>query len=377
MSTSHEKKAFLPTFGNKPDPLIGRETVILELEEGLRNPPGYPTRASLIIGPRGMGKTALLLELGDRAKQNGFITAQVVASGDMNNDILQLLQKNGEQYIRDSKRQVAGVSASALGFSVGLTFNKETQENYGFRVKLELLCEALEAHDKGILILVDEVQSSSSDMRELATTYQHLVGLGKNIAISMAGLPHAISSVLNDDVLTFLNRAHRVELGPLSFVHVKEYYSEVLNEKGISFTAEQVEKLSRASEGYPYLFQLIGYNLLKILGNKNSLTDDFIDSTIEISNSALVDSVFSPTLKSLSEMDIAFLKAMTADEGASSIADIEQRLDIDNSYSQRYRSRLISAGVLSSPQRGKLEFTLPYLKEYLKELDEDRPIPFP
>ena len=38
-------------------------------------------------------------------------------------------------------------------------------------------------------------------MRVLTTAYQHLVGEGRNVAIAMAGLPHAVSSVLNDEFI--------------------------------------------------------------------------------------------------------------------------------------------------------------------------------
>jgi hypothetical protein len=34
----------------------------------------------------------------------------------------------------------------------------------------------------------------------LISAYQHLVGEGKNVIIAMAGLPHAISDILNDEV---------------------------------------------------------------------------------------------------------------------------------------------------------------------------------
>ena len=74
-------------------------------------------------------------------------------------------------------------------------------------------------------------------MRVFATTYQHLVGEGLNIAVAMAGLPNAISSVLNDKILTFLNRACKVDLNPLQIADVNACYAKALSDHAIEFDA--------------------------------------------------------------------------------------------------------------------------------------------
>jgi len=60
---------FQPTFGNRPERYIGRDDVIERFISGLREPVGSRNRCTLFLGQRGMGKTALLLELSDRAKE--------------------------------------------------------------------------------------------------------------------------------------------------------------------------------------------------------------------------------------------------------------------------------------------------------------------
>jgi hypothetical protein len=358
---------FLPTFGNKPLILIGREGVLQHLEDGLHGVPGYPSRASLIIGQRGTGKTALLLELSERAERADFVTAHVIANERMNQDILQTIQTRGAKVIKKTRAKVSGITAGAIGFSFGLTFNETTDSNFGFRVKMELLCDELAKYKKGVFILVDEVLSTSAEMRELASTYQHLVGDGKNVGIAMAGLPQAISSVLNDDILTFLNRAYRIELGPLNEEAIRQFYYKTLRERSKRISPELLSRLSEATDGYPFLFQLIGFNLLNYLGNETSVTDDIVSMTVADSKAALVSSVYAPVLKPLSDNDMKFLYAMSEDEGVSKIADIQNRLEKPNSQIQTYRLRLIAAGVIASPRRGELEVCIPYLKEYLRE----------
>ena len=48
----------------------------------------------------------------------------------------------------------------------------------------------------------------------------------------MAGLPSSISSVLNDDVLTFLNRANKVYLEPLPYGETSAAYASEFARQG-------------------------------------------------------------------------------------------------------------------------------------------------
>ena len=124
---------FQPTFGNRPDQYIGRDGVIEQFMAGLQEPVGSRNRCTLFFGQRGMGKTALLLELSDRAVKAGYVVARVTAHEGMPKAIIEQFQLNGLQYFKDDKRKLKGVSAGALGFSFGLTFSEAAERQYGFR----------------------------------------------------------------------------------------------------------------------------------------------------------------------------------------------------------------------------------------------------
>lgn len=49
------KPVFRPSFGNKPDKLVGRAEIIETITEGLEKYPGSFERATLLVGQRGMG----------------------------------------------------------------------------------------------------------------------------------------------------------------------------------------------------------------------------------------------------------------------------------------------------------------------------------
>ena len=83
---------FQPTFGNRPEQYIGRDGVIGQFMAGLKEPIGSRNRCTLFLGQRGMGKTALLLELSDRASKEGYVVARVTAHEGMSQAIIEQFQ---------------------------------------------------------------------------------------------------------------------------------------------------------------------------------------------------------------------------------------------------------------------------------------------
>ena len=356
---------FQPTFGNRPVQYIGRDGVIEQFMEGLSEPVGSRNRCTLFLGQRGMGKTALLLELSDRASNAGYVVARVTAHEGMPKAIIEQFQLNGSQYFKDEKRKVSGMTAGVLGFSFGLTFSDAAERQYGFRSKMSLLCDRLAEKDKGALILIDEVRTSAA-MREVASAYQELVGDGKNIAIAMAGLPHAVSSVLNDQVLTFLNRATRVELGLISPNLIRAYYERAFREIGIKISDDLLDRAALATRGFPYLMQLIGYYVMQYTEEGGTVDATIMDKAERSAMGDMENNVFKPILNPLSDNDKVFLKAMARQGEAASTAKLHAALGKTGPALQPYRKRLLDAGVIEAPRRGELVFAVPYLAEYLR-----------
>ena len=203
-------------------------------------------------------------------------------------------------------------------------------------------------------------------MRIFATTYQHLVGDGMNIAIAMAGLPNAISSILNDKILTFLNRAAKVILNPLQIADISACFAQALRDLDIDYDSKTLDIAARETDGYPYLFQLIGFHMLKFLGSENILTAKEVELAVSYSKKALASDVLLPCLNPMSAEDKRFLNAMALDIGECKISDIRSRLHVGKSHVQTYRRRLIDAGLIHSSSRGIVAFSIPYLGQYLR-----------
>jgi len=355
---------FQPTFGNRPNQYIGRDDVIEQFMQGLREPIGSRNRCTLFLGQRGMGKTALLLELSDRAAKEDFVVARVTAYEGMPKAIIEQLQLNGSPFFNDDRKKVAGFNAGVLGFSFGLTFSEAAERQYGFRSKMSLLCDRLAEKGKGALILIDEVCSSAA-MREVASAYQELVGDGKNVAIAMAGLPHAVSAVLNDRVLTFLNRATKVNLGLISTNLIRAYYDRVFGTLDLRASDDILDRAAISTRGFPYLMQLIGYYLIQFTQNDGIISDKVLEKAEKAATKDLEDNVFKPILAPLSDNDRFFLKAMARCGEDITTAKLQSGLGNKRGALQTYRKRLLETGVIETPRRGELVFAVPYLADYL------------
>ncbi|MDR2587770.1 MAG: hypothetical protein LBC23_05880 [Coriobacteriales bacterium] len=61
----------------------------------------------------------------------------------------------------------------------------------------------------------------------------------------------------------------------------------------------------------------------------------------------MIDSVFNTILTPLSEKDKEFLRAMSKDGTISKMSDVAQRMKVSQPYAQKYRRRLIAAGVMN------------------------------
>lgn len=357
---------FRPSFGNKPDSVIGREDVLAAFASCFDGYPGTRERAMLIIGQRGMGKTALLLEAVDLAISHGFVPVRTTCGPAMLENILDGIQRAGEAVLNEKRPPVKGFNAGALGFSFGLTFTDEVRKSYGFRTKLEMMCDRLGEMGKGVAVLVDEVRADSEPMQQLATAYQELAGEGKNIAIVMAGLPAVVSEVLDEATLTFLNRATKIELGPIAIGPVRAYYASAFKRANRIIGGKVLDAAAVSTEGFPYLLQLIGYYLMELSLEEEPITEATLDEALRLAERDMDENVFRAMIRPLSRADVDFLRAMAHDDGPTKVADLEKRLDVSQGHVQSYRKRLLEAGVIVSPRRGELEFVVPRLAHYLR-----------
>lgn len=117
----------------------------------------------------------------------------------------------------------------------------------------------------------------------------------------------------------------------------------------------------------PYMLQLVGYRAWDCHADNPEISYGDVAEGIALARHQLVSSVFESTYQELSDRDLAFLRAMLADQGESGTADIAARMGKTPGYVSTYRRRMVQAGIIGVRRRGYVGFDLPFFKEFLEE----------
>jgi hypothetical protein len=360
---------FNPQFGKRPDQFIGRELIVNDFLQSLldRND---PHRTTIITGIRGSGKTAILSDVHASLSADKYLVIDVTAHDGMLLEILDEFTRGSKKnnWLSSSFAGVQGFSAGALGFSLGIT-RKGDNGQHGFRFMLSELLDNLKDKKIKTVFLIDEVHNETPEIREFAITYQHLVREDYDVSLLMAGLPSSINDVLNDRILTFLRRAHRVELENIDSLAVEISYDEAFAQARRSFSENALFDAAKATKGYPYLIQLLGFYLFS--SGKELIDNKLVEQSLALSKIELFKNVHDMLMQELSARDRDFLFAMATEGEPSSFSTIREQLGVTPGYASKYRERLIVAGMIKAAGHGKLIFAPPYMREYLiKKLAE-------
>lgn len=346
---------FKPTAGMNPPELIGRDMVLADFEEALDNGPGAPDRLMRISGVRGVGKTVLLNALGDVARSRGFQVIDVASNSGFCNRILNALR-------RQMELSSVSISPAVFGVNLGAVEISKSATQIG---------EAMFAASKhgGLLVTLDEVQDAPIDeLRELGNEIQLLIRQGANVAFAFAGLPASVDGVVVDEALTFLQRAKHVELARLSDFEVGESFEETMRRAGKSIKPGQADKLVRAAVGYPFMVQLVGYYVWQSAARRgsNSIADGDIEKGVRVARASFDSMVIEPALRRLSPMQEKYLRALArCGRGPSESGEVAALMGLSSRDVGSYRKRLIDAALIEPCGYGKVDFAIPYMREYL------------
>lgn len=358
---------FKPSAGSSPPELIGREASLERIREGVQDGPGAPGRVSLFSGARGIGKTVMLNEVEGAYLADGWLRVRLTATpsmlGQLQADVRRLIAEQSP----GAKRRLTGVSAGGVGVDWE---NTDETRPADLRNDVEELLDLL-APDRGLLVTIDEVHGGERDqLREVAALSQHMVRDDRQFALAMAGLPSSVSNLLSDHVLTFLRRADRHDLKALAVDDVEDALRHTVSSSGRRLDRAEARTAAEATAGYPFLVQLVGYYSWRA-GDGSRITPTNVDEGIRTARRRLRELVHATALNDLSDVDREFLVAMAEDDGPSRVADLAKRLGQSPQYINGYRGRLVAAGVIEAPARGRVDFAIPYLRDTLRQPGAD------
>ncbi len=355
---------FRPTAGATPPDLIGRGGVLDEFAYGLRIGSGAPGLLTIFTGARGIGKTVMLGAAEDLAMDNGWAVVSETATGGFVGRIgesMRLLTDN----LGDGPTGRRITALAVAGFSVTTQLAPEAQVDW--RTRGAALLRLLAERGTGLVITVDEIHAADrAELSRLAADVQHFIREGLPIGLIFAGLPAAVSDLLNEGVATFLRRADRIDLHAASISEVERSFAETFAEAGITLSPEHTGEAAAATGGYPFLIQLVGYYLWQEAEQAaDSLDGAAVARAVGAARRRNERVVIEAALSTTSGRDRDFLRAMVEDSGPSSTADIGARTGMRPNAVGNYRTRLIDAGLIESAGYGIVDFAIPGLREYL------------
>jgi len=375
------RNPFTPTFGVSPPLLVGRSELLEDFTAALEDGPGAPGRMTLYTGARGTGKTVMLNEVEDLSRQQGW---RVISETATPGFASRLVNEHLPGLLREIDPE--GIKSKLTGINVPMGLGGaswKTDESHqvvpALRTQTTAACDLLARTGSGLLLTLDEVHHHQVDeLRELASVLQHLVREEREIMFAGAGLPSAVSAVLNDDVLTFLRRADRHSLGRVSLDEVSIAIQEPIERTGRKISDALARRAASATSGYPFLIQLVGYHIWRQQPRHKVVSADDVHAGVVAARRRLGSLVHEPAIADLPAVARTFLLAMAHDDGPSKMSDVAARLDVDSNYASQYRLRLIATELIEPVGHGRVDYTMPYLREYLREhaaLDAQRELP--
>ena len=336
---------FTLTFGRQPVSLISREQQTAEIIEGfLQEHPD--NQVIMLTGVRGSGKTVTMTGIANELRSR---RDWIVADLNPERDMLQMLA--AELSNRPALGQIfrdASINLSFLG--LGLSIDSEPPIT-DVTVALDRMLSALTKRKKRVLITIDEA-TATAGMKEFAAQFQIYLRKNYDIFLIMTGLYENIYDLQNEKSLTFLYRAVKLEMEPLSTVMIALKYQEVF---GLS--DGEAREMAQLTGGYAYAFQLLGYLCFRRKRDHRQVLAEF--------DANLTQYVYEKIWSELSDKDQKVLLAM-ASVPDTKVEAIRTRAGISSGSFSVYRSRLMKKGLIRQNAYGHLDFTLPRFREFVR-----------
>ncbi len=252
---------FAPGEGGRPPFLAGREPELAEIAsvaERLASPDRdtrVPPSSVVIVGPRGNGKTVLMQEAVERTAglvqaagqtlQVERLTAKIISSKD---ELRQALEpRGGWREFWERLKTARQIEISSL--KVGLEGGSQP-----------LLADVLagRAADGPLLLAVDEAHELDLNVGGVLLDLVQNARTGKlPVLLMLAGTP-ALQDHLNRMKVSFWDRCLLLPVDRLDPGAAKDALVKPLEECGISFETDALERVAGQSSGYPYFLQVWG-----------------------------------------------------------------------------------------------------------------------
>lgn len=300
---------FIPGHGTKPAHFSGRvsETSVIEdclkrILEPTDDSGRVPATNSpiVIMGPRGVGKTRLLVNAKKRAEELKInvipLFRQDIAGSPEN-----LASRFGPAATLKEEAKKVDISArvGVPGASLGVTRRGDKSQ--------KLLFEAIgdTLRDGPVLIAIDEAQRMPPDnFRDFCEIVQNYISEDYPLSLILAGTP-SVSALLMGMGGTFMERADVLKINLLSEEESVESFAKGFEKAGMEVDGDGIGKMVDWSNNYPYFIQLVGRETWSAVNDRgdHAVTPDDVLEGIE-SAGMIRESFYNRRENELSSIDV-------------------------------------------------------------------------
>jgi len=379
---------YTPNAGAEPQAVVGRDDQLQSFDLLLARIERARTEQSMIItGLRGVGKTVLLGQFRTKALKRDWVVVELEVSkndeGHFRSALATklrtaLFELSPKARWTDRFQHAASVlrsftlSLDASGiWTAGL--DVDAAEGFADHANLALdvtdvfvaLGEAAQERNRGVVLLLDEVQFLSKQQLEATIEAVHkMVQRKLPVTLVGAGLPQIAE--LAGDAKSYAERLFKFPaIGNLGDDDAKAALTKPASDEGIAYDEDALAEALNVTGGYPYFLQELGYAVWTVAEGP-IITRDDIKNAVPGYEAKLDESFFRVRLDRATEMQRAYLRAMAelgpAPQKASDVAEVMGRTSQNLGPT---RAELINMGLLYTPEHGYAAFTVPHFDKFL------------
>lgn len=369
---------FMPGAGMRPPELVGRDSDIQAIQTlCYRTHNDFIDRGIVFSGLRGVGKTVLLMTLRDIVVGENMVAAKMEATGDEQDDYerlmyqiqLAVLQADNAfaDTLADIRSRIEQVNVSLLGTSVQLnTRPQQTGQALEFELTVTTLCQRLKQRHQGLFLFIDELQEMAPAVLASLISVQHAMGQQDlPFYIIGAGLPNLPGTLSKSRSYAERLFEYRT-IGQLGTTDTMLAFTKPAQEMGRTFSRQAIEELTRVSQGYPYFIQAYG----------KAAWDESQDKTIQVeqvqrsekdAQQELDRGLYESRWQRATTLGRVYMQTMARIAGDAPVATsrVAQALKKSQQELTQIRASLIKLGLIYSPVRGQVAFTIPAMGEYV------------
>ena len=381
---------YAPGAGTRPPELAGRDELLEAARIALaRIRIGRPSKSTLMVGLRGVGKTVLLDRIREDAEAQGMHVLSVEApegrslpsilAPPLRHALLRLSRRATARHLAQRGLRALAGFATALkvkyqDIEIGLDFDPEPglADNGDLEIDLQDLLqtvgETARADASCVVLIIDELQYVAEDELAALITALHRAAQ-RQLPVTMigAGLPQVRGRM--GRAKSYAERLFEFPvIAALSPDDAKLAIAKPVMAEGVQVEPDALDLIIDKTQCYPYFLQEWGKQTWDVT-EASPITSADVEAASMLAVAGLDQSFFLVRFDRLTPSEKRYLRAMAElGPGSHRSGGIAQVLGRRVNSLGPTRSQLINKGMVWSPSHGDTNFTVPMFDEFMRRI---------